>query len=148
MDCFDGAIVGFSMNIHIRSSLCCVALRDTVARYVHRDNLILHSDHGGQYTSHQYRILLMQYSFRQSMGRTYCCFDNARMESFFATLKNELTYGLHCVSMPRQQVRQLISRWIETYYNRLWHNTANDGNLPPLVKREKKWIQAYGVQVA
>ena len=147
MDCFDGAIVGVSMNIHMRSSLCCAALHDAVARYGRTDNLILHSDHGGQYTSHQYRALLMQYGFRQSMGRTHCCFDNARMESFFATLKKELIYRLHCVSMPRQQVRQLIFRWIETYYNRLRRNTANDDNLPPLVKREK-WIQAHSSLVA
>ena len=131
----------------MRSSLCCAALHDAVARYGHTNNLILHSDHGGQYTSHQYRALLMQYGFRQSMGRTHCCFDNARMESFFATLKKELIYRLHCVSMPRQQVRQLIFRWIETYYNRLRRNTANDDNLPPLVKREK-WIQAHSSLVA
>lgn len=44
--------------------------------------------------------------------------------------------------MPRQQLRQLTFRWIETYYNCLRRNIANGGN-----KREK-WIQAHGVQVA
>lgn len=82
MDCFDGAIVGFSMN-----TLCCAAVRDAVARYGYKGKLILHSDHGAQYTSHEYRKLLDEYGFQQSMGRTHCCFDNARMESFFATLK-------------------------------------------------------------
>ena len=141
LDCYDGAVVGFSMKHHMRASLCCDALRDAVSRYGYQKGLILHSDHGSQYTSREYRALLAQYgSIRQSMGRTHCCFDNARMESFFATLKKELIYRLDCVSMNREQVRQLIFRWIETYYNRLRRNTANEDNLPPLVKR-LRWIQ-------
>ena len=147
MDCFDGAIVGFSMNTHMRASLCCAAVRDAAARHGYNGDVILHSDHGGQYASYEYRKLLDEYGFRQSMGRTHCCFDNARMESFFATLKKELIYRLHCSSMPREQVRQLVFRWIETYYNRLRRNTANEDNLPPLVKRAQ-WLNAHGKQVA
>ena len=45
-------------------------------------------------------------SIRQSMGRTHCCFDNARMENFFATLKKELIYRLRCSSMKRDEVRR------------------------------------------
>ena len=123
------------------ASLCCDAFRNAVSHYGYQTGLILHSDHGSQYTSQEYRTLLAQHeSIRQSMGRTHCCFDNARMESFFATLKKELIYRLHCVSMKREQVRQLIFRWIETYYNRLRRNTANEDNLPPLVKR-LRWTQ-------
>lgn len=51
------------------------------------------------------------------------------MESFFATLKKELVYLLHCAAMLREQVRQMIFRWIEIYYNRLRRNTANEENL-------------------
>ena len=141
LDCFDGAVVGYEMRTHMHASLCCDVLRDAVSRYGYQTGLILHSDHGSQYTSQEYRTLLAQHeSIRQSMGRTHCCFDNARMESFFATLKKELIYRLHCVSMKREQVRQLIFRWIETYYNRLRRNTANEDNLPPLVKR-LRWTQ-------
>ena len=141
LDCFDGAVVGYAMRPHMRASLCCDAFRNAVSRYGYQTGLILHSDHGSQYTSQEYRTLLAQHeSICQSMGRTHCCFDNARMESFFATLKKELIYRLHCVSMKREQVRQLIFRWIETYYNRLRRNTANEDNLPPLVKR-LRWTQ-------
>lgn len=106
LDCFDGAVVGYAMRPHMRASLCCDAFRHAVSRYGYEPGLILHSDHGSQYTSREYRALLTQYgSIRQSMGRTHCCFDNARMESFFATLKKELIYRLHCVSMKRDQVR-------------------------------------------
>lgn len=91
-------------------------LRDAVSRFGDQASLILHSDHGSQYTSREYCALLTRYgSIRQSMGRTHCCFDNARMESFFATLKKELIYRLHCASINRQQIRQMIFRWIETY---------------------------------
>ena len=141
LDCFDGAVVGYAMHPHMRASLCRDAFRNAVSRYGYQNGLILHSDHGRQYTSREYRTLLAQHeSIRQSMGRTHCCFDNARMESFFATLKKELIYRLHYVSMKREQVRQLIFRWIETYYNRLRRNTANEDNLPPLIKR-LRWTQ-------
>ena len=138
LDCYDTAIVGFSMQHHMRASLCCDALRDAVNRFSYQNGLILHSDHGAQYTSHEYRALLAHLgSIRQSMGRTHCCYDNARMESFFATLKKELIYRLHCKSMKRDEVRGLVFRWIETYYNRRRRNTANEDSLPPLVKRAR-----------
>lgn len=147
LDCFDGAVVGYAMRTHMRASLCCDALRDAVSRYGYQAGLILHSDHGSQYTSQEYRVLLTRYgSIQQSMGHTHCCFDNARMESFFATLKKELIYRMHCASLPREQVRQMIFRWIETYYNRLRRNTANETNLPPLMKRAQ-WLLTHS-QVA
>lgn len=138
LDCYDGAIVGFSMKHHMHADLCCDALRDAVSRYGYQQGLILHSDHGSQYTSQEYRSVIAGFgSIRQSMGRTHCCFDNARMESFFATLKKELVYRLHCSGMKRDAVRKTVFRWIETYYNRRRRNTANDHNLPPLVKRAR-----------
>lgn len=138
LDCYDGALVGLSMQNHMRASLCCNALRDAVSRYGYQKGLILHSDHGSQYTSQEYRALIARLgSIRQSMGRTHCCFDNARMESFFATLKKEVIYRLHCSSMKRDAVRKLVFRWIETYYNRRRRNTANEDHLPPLVKRAR-----------
>ena len=122
----------------MRAGLCGDALRNAVSRYGYQKGLILHSDHGSQYTSQEYRTVIAELgSIRQSMGRTHCCFDNARMESFFATLKKELVYRLHCFCMPRELVRHLVFRWIETYYNRRRRNTANEDNLPPLVKRAR-----------
>ena len=70
------------------------------------------------------------------MGRTGVCFDNAKMESFFATLKTELIYKLPTSQMTREQVRLEVFAWIEGYYNRQRRHTANIGNLPPLKKRE------------
>ncbi len=138
LDCYDGAVVGFSMKHHMRAGLCCDALRDAVLRYGYQKGLILHSDHSSQYTSQEYQAAIAGFrSIRQGMGRTHCCFDNARMESFFATLKKELVYRFHCSSMKRDAVRRTVFRWIETYYNPRRRNTANELNLPPLIKRAR-----------
>lgn len=52
-------------------------------------HMIFHSDRGSQYTSSLFRNTLKRYSATQSMSFTGRCFDNARMESFFATLKKK-----------------------------------------------------------
>ena len=87
LDCFDAAIVGFSMTNHMRSELCTAALNSAVKRYKPEKGYIAHSDRGSQFTSHLFRESLASQGLVQSMGRTGSCFDNARMESFFATLK-------------------------------------------------------------
>lgn len=145
LDCYDGAILGYAMEPHKKADLCSTALRRAICRFGYRAGLILHSDHGSQYTSHTYRDTIAAYGgIRQSMGRTHCCYDNARMESFFATLKKELIYRLPCSRMKRSEVQYQIFLWIETYYNRLRRNTANEGNLPPLVKR-MHWAKSKGL---
>lgn len=68
------------------------------------------------------------------MGRTHCCFDNAHMENFFATLKKELIYQLHSSRMKREEVRKIVFRRIETYYNCRQRNNSNELNLLPLIK--------------
>ncbi len=70
------------------------------------------------------------------MGRTGSCFDNARMESFFATLKKELIYKLPLYRLTCEEVRFLVFRWIEGYYNLRRRHTSNEGNMAPLVKRK------------
>ena len=136
LDAFDGAQIGYSMGNHMRTELCTSALMQAKRRYGLSKECIVHSDHGSQYTSHLYREVLAHHSFRQSMGSTGCCRDNARAESFFATLKKELIYKLPLSRMTRQEVRAKIFAWIEGYYNKKRRNTANEGNLPPLVKRK------------
>lgn len=135
LDSFDGIIVGLSMAEHMRAELCEDALKSAIDRYGYEKDCIVHSDHGSQYTSKLFRGLLKNHEFRQSMGKTGCCFDNARMESFFATLKKELVYDLPLSKMTRAQVRLEIFAWIYGYYNSKRRNTANEHNLAPLKKR-------------
>jgi transposase InsO family protein len=105
-------------------------------RYGTTDGLILHSDRGSQYTSVLFRETLQNKSMQQSMGRSGSCFDNARMESFYATLKKELIHCLPLWAMTRKEVRAKIFEWIESYYNLRRRYTANESNLPPLKKRK------------
>lgn len=136
LDCFDGAIVGHSTDNNMKASLCTAALSSAVFRYGAGKDRILHSDRGSQFTSHLYQKTLESKGFQHSMGRTGSCYDNARMESFFATLKKELIYRLPLYKLARTQVKSLVFDWIETYYNRKRRHTANVGNLPPLCKRD------------
>lgn len=136
LDCFDGAIVGHSMETNMKTPLCTAALSGAVLRYGTGENRILHSDRGSQFTSHLYQQTLTAKGFQHSMGRTGSCYDNARMESFFATLKKELIYRLPLYKLTRVQVKSLVFDWIETYYNRIRRHTSNVGHLPPLMKRD------------
>ncbi len=136
LDAFDGAQVGYSMADHMRAELCTSALMNAKRRYGLTKDCIAHSDRGSQFTSHLYRGTLTALGLRQSMGRTGSCFDNARAESFFATLKKELIYRLPLSRMTKKEVRVKIFAWIEGYYNKKRRNTANEGKMPPLKKRE------------
>lgn len=136
MDCFDGAIVGMSMDKNKKAELCRQSLQTAIHRYGKTQGMIVHSDHGSQYTSNLFRGYLKAEGARQSMGRTGSCFDNARMESFFATLKKELIYGLALSQLTCDEVKKLIFRWIECDYNTVRPYSANEGDLPPLQKRK------------
>lgn len=136
LDCFDGALVGLSVDTHKRAELCTAALQNAIGRYGKSEGLILHSDRGSQYTSRAFRSALRKQGLLQSMGRTGSCFDNARMESFFATLKKELIYRLPLSTLTRVQVRRIVFEWIHFYYNFERLTSMNDGFMPPLVKRK------------
>jgi transposase InsO family protein len=137
LDGFDSALLGYSFADHMRAELCTAAVNHAVRRYGYQNGCILHSDRGSQFTSHLFRGVLDHHGFRQSMGRTGCCFDNAKMESFWATLKKELIYQLPLSHMTRADVRQSVFFRIESYYNRRRRHTANSGKLAPLVMRDR-----------
>lgn len=87
LDCFDGSIHGFAMVKHMQAELCVEALENACrSNSVH--GLILHSDRGSHFTCRLFRAALRRHEIRQSMSGTGCCYDNTRMESFFATLQN------------------------------------------------------------
>ncbi|HCC03012.1 MAG TPA: IS3 family transposase, partial [Ruminococcaceae bacterium] len=78
----------------------------------------LHSNRGSQFTSADFRKSLARYETVQSMSGTGRCYDNARMESFFATLKKEKLYQLQTGKMPMAKVKSVVFRYIITYYSR------------------------------
>ena len=104
LDCYDGSIVGFKMDTNMRADLCVEAYE----RACQADGalgMILHSDRGSQFTSNKFRTALVRHEAVQSMSSTGRCYDNARMESFFATLKKEKLYKMNMVKMTSRQER-------------------------------------------
>ena len=73
----------------------------------------------------------------QSLSGTGHCYDNARMESFFATLKKEKLYQIPTYRMEREEVKTIVFRYIFIYYNRIRLYTGNPGCLPPSEYRIK-----------
>jgi transposase InsO family protein len=70
------------------------------------------------------------------MSGTGRCYDNARMESFFATLKKEKLYKIRTDRLPMAQVKGIVFRYIMTYYNRIRVNTVNPRGLSPTMYRQ------------
>lgn len=134
LDCFDGSIQGFQMADHMRSELCVQAFEHACQKSGAR-GMILHSDRGSQFTSREFRAVLKKYGAIQSMSSTGCCYDNARMESFFATLKKEKLYQIDTKTLTREEVQTIIFRYI-SYYNLRRITSVNNG-FPPLVYRQR-----------
>ncbi len=116
LDLYSRAIVGWSMRHRLTADL----VRDALTMAVqHRDRprgTLVHSDQGSQYTAAVYREDLARYGMVSSMSRKGECHDNAVAESFFHTLKDELTGDE--MFKTRDEARQAIFRYIELFYNR------------------------------
>lgn len=141
LDCYNGEIVGFSMADHMRAELCVKAFENACQRH-HAKGMLLHSDRGSQFTSALYRAVLKKYGAIQSMSGTGKCYDNARMESFFATLKKEKLYRIGTEKFSRKQVESIVLRYIAAYYNRLRVCLTNPMGWPPAIYRENASAQA------
>ena len=119
MDCFNGEIVALEMRDNMKKELCIDTVRQLGRIYPNLKGAVFHSDRGSQYTSAAFRAELSRRGMVQSLSGTGHCFDNARMESFFATLKKEKIYQIAAYKLPREQVKTIIFRYIFIYYNRV-----------------------------
>ena len=118
MDCFNGEILSLSMRNNMRKELYIDTFKAAAMRFPLKGAL-LHSDRGSQYTSEAFREVLSSTEVTQSLSGVNHCFDNARMESFFATLKKELLYRMPTYKMRMDDVRAIIFRYVFTYYNQV-----------------------------
>ncbi len=117
LDCFSRKIVGWSMADHLETDLVSDALKMALRhRGPVEEKLLHHSDRGVQYASEDYQHLLSRHGITASMSGCGDCYDNAMMESFWATLKTELVH--HQQYATRQQARQSIFEYVEVFYNR------------------------------
>ena len=135
LDCCNGEIVGLAMDDNMKKELCIRAF-ESACRTQDAHGMILHSDRGSQFTSADFRSALARYGATQSMSGTGRCYDNARMESFFATLKKEKLYQIQTEKMPMALVKSIVFRYIMVYYNRERIYTSNPGGLAPAMYRQ------------
>jgi transposase InsO family protein len=121
LDVFSRRIVGWAMQKRMTTTLVTDALQMALGQRQRLADLLHHSDRGSQYTSHDYQNLLKSRHITSSMSGTGNCYDNAMMESFFATLKTE------CVTQryaSRASARRDIFEYIEVWYNRQRRHSA------------------------
>lgn len=116
MDLYSRKIVGWSMEERIDAALTLAAWSMACCHRQPPQGLTAHSDRGVQYACEDYRQALARAGALASMSRKANCYDNAAMESFWSTLKNELVYRCHF--RTRAEARQAIFDYIEIFYNR------------------------------
>ncbi len=137
-DCFDAAVLVLAMDTNMKAALCRQTLENAVRFYPALREAVIHSDRGAQYTSGTYREAVHKYEILQSInsagGR---CHDNARCESMWAQMKEELLYGrYHTEEMNIGELKTLIWRYFISYWNNRRICSANEW-LPPIVKRQR-----------
>jgi len=116
MDLYTRMIVGWSMSERMTKELALNALRMARFKRKPKPGLIHHSDRGGQYCSHDYQALLAEMKIVPSMSRKGNCWDNAPMESWFNSLKNERVF--HRRYATRAEAKADVFDYIEVFYNR------------------------------
>jgi transposase InsO family protein len=114
-DLYSRKVVGWSLADHMESRLVVDALEMAVARRLPGEGLLAHTDRGSQYASVHYQRLLEKHGIECSMSGVGQCWDNAPMESFFASLKKELIH--HEDYQTRAEARASIIEYIEMFYN-------------------------------
>ena len=135
-DCYNGEIIALEMRDNMKKELCIDTIKQLKQRYGDLQGVVIHSDRGSQYTSDAFRNILTKYGMLQSLSSTGKCFDNARMESFFATLKKEKLYRIPTYAMTKEQVKTIVFRYIFAYYNTIRITSFNPHGLPPVKYRK------------
>jgi transposase InsO family protein len=116
LDLYTRRVVGWAMADHLRHELTLAALDMAIVRQRPAPGLVHHADRGVQYAAHGYRTRLRRHGMVCSMSRKGDCWDNAPMESFFATLKGELVEAAEYDT--RDEARADLFQYIEGFYNR------------------------------
>ena len=129
LDCYSRRLVGWQVSTSLESEVVLSAARRAFAGQQPASGLIYHSDRGCQYASRNCQELLQQHGAQQSMSRKGNCYDNAMMESFWATLKTECFGDYRAAT--RAEAKSMLFDCIEVFYNRQRRHSAL-GYLSPL----------------
>lgn len=118
-------VIGWSFRESLHTELVTSALDMALGARSVTPGMICHSDRGSQYGSEDITAMIDRYQLRGSMSRKGNCWDNAVVESFFATLKTELVHGAHWAT--RAEAKSAVVEWIEGWYNReRMHSSLDD----------------------
>jgi putative transposase len=116
IDCYSKMIIGWAMDDNYKTPLITAAIDAASKTVALQEDCIFHSDRGSNYTSYEFGKELKERGMRRSTGRTGICYDNAMAESFFGSLKNE--WLSRTKFSTRDEARQAVFWYIETFYNR------------------------------
>jgi putative transposase len=114
-DVVTGEILGDHMSERMTSELVINAMLAAQVRHDFEDGCIFHSDRGSQYTSNAFKELLSRYGVRQSFSRVGKPGDNSWSESFFATMKKELTHWTF--HRTKDLIRAAVFEYVHCFYN-------------------------------
>lgn len=126
LDLFSRRVIGWAVSSSLSQELAINALDRALFERAPSPGLLHHSDRGSQYTSSQYQERLKKHNLSVSMSRKGDCWDNAVVESFFATLKVELGDSFS----SRKAAHLALADYIEVFYNRKRRHTAIGGISP------------------
>ncbi|MCS5854970.1 IS3 family transposase [Klebsiella pneumoniae subsp. pneumoniae] len=140
VDLFSRKIIGWSMQSRMTKDIVLNALLMAVWRRNPQKQVLVHSDQGSQYTSHEWQSFLKSHGLEGSMSRRGNCHDNAVAESFFQLLKRERIkkkiYG------TREEARSDIFDYIEMFYNSKRRHGSSDQMSP--TEYENQYYQRLG----
>lgn len=140
VDLFSRKIIGWSMQSRMTKDIVLNALLMAVWRRNPQKQVLVHSDQGSQYTSHEWQSFLKSHGLKGSMSRRGNCHDNAVAESFFQLLKRERIkkkiYG------TREEARSDIFDYIEMFYNSKRRHGSSDQMSP--TEYENQYYQRLG----
>lgn len=116
LDLYSRRVIGWAMSPRPDQHVALTALQMALTHRRPRPGLIHHTDQGATYTSVAYQRHLVQTGLVASMSRKGNCYDNAVVESFFSTLKNELVHERDYHT--REEAQAEVFEFIEVFYNR------------------------------
>lgn len=124
LDLFNREVVGWSMSKTMKTDLVLTALENAMKKVGPDAEVIFHSDRGSQYASEAYRKFLKNNNVLPSMSRKGNCYDNAYVESWFASLKKESLY--RASYSTEKELKALVFEYIEVWYNKRRKHSALD----------------------
>lgn len=113
LDCYDGALVSWSVGTSPTAALADEALGRALEGA--RPGAVVHTDRGCQYWRDGWLEILEAHGARRSMSRKATSPDNARMEGFFGTLKNEFFYFRDWRGVTVGEFEELLGEWLRWY---------------------------------